>query len=450
VTHSGRARKRVTLQGDPAAVQAWAAFFEAPGVDVACHPSAPATADSAAPIAVSFANDAAAAAAAIANATGPIVVLLGDAGQEHPLTDLLRDIVHAKRDCQKVLDAMLEPVAVLDLEGRVLRANRALAAAAGRDVRALPLQHYRDLIGPAVGIAPDPIAQGLETGTPAVSEARFDALPGVRLVTTSPVLGDDGRPRGLIVALRDITELKEQQQRLMQASRLADVGLLAAGVAHEINTPLASIALRAESMLRAAEDPRLLEIDAFKSFPRYLRTIGAEVERCKAIIGALLEFSRSRRHELTLSDLGPLLARTADLMRAEARTRGVQLELRCGALPCVRCDPGQLRQVLVALMMNALEACVPNGRVLLAAAPSEDGQRLVLWIEDDGVGISEENLGRVFSPFFTTKPVGQGTGLGLAVCHGIVSAHGGEIRLGSNPGHGTRVTIELPLGGPVG
>jgi len=444
----GARRKRVLLRGDAKAVEIWAAFLEAPGVEVVANPAP----DAAGPNDVSIVLASSAAEAAEAAGSGePLTIVLGGDDETHPFTSLLRDIVNAKRDCQKVLDAMLEPVAVLDQEGRVLRANRALARATGRDVRDLPQQHYRDLIGAPAASLPDPIGRGLESGGAAVSEARFAALPGVRLVTTSPVLEEDGAQRGLVVALRDITELKEQQERLMQTSRLADVGLLAAGVAHEINTPLASIGLRAESLLRTAQDPRLQEIDSFQNFPRHLRTIGEEVDRCKNIVAALLEFSRSRRHELLPTDLGALVARAMELAQPEARARGIRVERQpLPDLPSVRCDATQMRQVLLALLMNALEACTSGGRVVLAAALAKNGERMLLSVEDDGIGIPEENMTRIFSPFFTTKPVGKGTGLGLAICHGIVSAHGGEIRVHSTPGTGTRVTIELPLGGPVG
>jgi signal transduction histidine kinase len=443
----GAPRKRILLRGAARAVETWAALFRAPSAEVVTAHAA----ETSGPQDVSIALAASAAEAAeAARAAGPLAIVVGEDADAHPFTRLLRDIVHAKRDCQKVLDAMLEPVAVLDRQGVVRRANLALAQATGCDVRELPTRHYRELIGvPAAGL-PDPIQRGLETGKAEVREARFPALPGVRLVTTSPVLDEDGSQSGLVVGLRDISELKEQQQRLMQAARLADVGLLAAGVAHEINTPLASIGLRAESLLRTADDPRLQALDSFRNFPRYLKTIVEEVERCKNIVAALLEFSRSRRHELLPTDLGALLQRALELVQPEARSRGIRVELEpLPELPKVRCDAVQIRQVLLALLMNALEACGRGGRVSLSARHGA-AERVALIVADDGVGIPEQNLSRLFSPFFTTKPVGQGTGLGLAICHGIVSAHAGEIQVSSSPGKGTRVTIELPLGGPVG
>jgi two-component system NtrC family sensor kinase len=257
------------------------------------------------------------------------------------------------------------------------------------------------------------------------------------------------RKGGLVATLKEVTELKEQQRLLEQASRLADVGQLAAGVAHEINTPLASIALRAESLLAAAADPGLAGLPAFRNFPRYLKTIDEEVYRCKKIIGALLEFSRSRKPEVRDADLNALAETAAELVRHPMRLKQVELKLDLDpALPDVRADDGQLRQVLLALLLNALDATAAGGHVRLATRGGPEA--VALTVEDDGAGIPPELLDKVFTPFFTTKPVGRGTGLGLAICHGIVEAHGGEIRIESEPGRGTRVGVTLPRRPPAG
>src|SRR5439155_25003300 len=150
---------------------------------------------------------------------------------------------------------------------------------------------YPALLGvPRPGSA-DPLGQSLADGEARPEEVRFESLPGVQQVTSSPYHVADGVLQGAVVILKDVGARKEQQERLQQASRLADIGQLAAGVAHEINTPLASIALRAESLLKVASDARLQAIDSFKNFPRYLKTIDEEIFRCKKIISALLEFS---------------------------------------------------------------------------------------------------------------------------------------------------------------
>ena len=163
---------------------------------------------------------------------------------------------------------------------------------------------YASLLGPPAPGASDPVALSLADSAARTDETRYEALPSVQLVTVSPWRDEEGKLSGFVVLLKDLGQQKEQQQRLQQAARLADIGQLAAGVAHEINTPLASIALRAESLLRSAQDPALTPVEAFQNFPRYLKTIEEETFRCKKIIRALLEFSScapardpARRHQ---------------------------------------------------------------------------------------------------------------------------------------------------------
>ena len=218
-------------------------------------------------------------------------------------------------------------------------------------------------------------------------------------------------------------------------------------MAHEINTPLASIALRAESLLKTAADPQLQAVDSFKNFPRYLKTIDEEIFRCKKIIGALLEFSRVRRPETRITDLNALAEKATDLVGHQMMLKQVTLSLKLEAsLPHIRADDGQLRQALIALLMNALDATPAGGHVEVET--HRDGaDTVVLTVADDGSGISPENLDKIFTPFFTTKPVGQGTGLGLAICHGIVASHGGKIRVDSEIGRGTRLSLVLPVSG---
>jgi signal transduction histidine kinase len=254
--------------------------------------------------------------------------------------------------------------------------------------------------------------------------------------------GDEG-----LKLVRAALEGKREREGLQRAARLADIGQLAAGVAHEINTPLASIALRAESLLKAAGDPRLAAIDSFKNFPRYLKTIEEEIFRCKRIIGALLDFSRARRPEVRDTDLNALAEKARDLVGHRMRQKQVELALALHpGLPHVSADDGQMRQVLLALLINALDATEPGGSITLSTRTEGEG-RVALTVADTGSGIAPENLDKLFTPFFTTKPVGQGTGLGLSTCHGIVAEHGGEIRVDSAPGSGTRMTVVLNAAG---
>jgi signal transduction histidine kinase len=375
--------------------------------------------------------------------TPPYALLAGREGDAHPQTQLLKAMAEAKRQWEGAFDAIVDPVLVLDDAGVVVRANLAFARVLEQPIQKVVFHHFRELLGEAEG-PDDPVAESLRRDETRTQEARYSRLPGIQQVTTSPLHDPEGRRRGLVVALKDVTEFREQHQRLLQATRLADIGQLAAGVAHEINTPLASIALRAEGLLRAAADPALQAIASFKNFPRYLKTIEDEIYRCKKIVSALLDFSRSRRPEVRPTDLNALCEQATDLVGHQMQLKRVRLSLELArSLPNIPADEGQIRQVLIALLMNALDASSEGGIIAVTTHHGPDG-RVRLTVSDSGAGIAPEHLDKIFNPFFTTKPTGQGTGLGLAVCHGVVTAHGGDIRVESHVGKGTRFSVELP------
>jgi PAS domain S-box-containing protein len=387
---------------------------------------------------------------ASARRSPPLALLVGATPDHHPHARFLRVLFAGKQEWERTFDAIVDPLALLDDRGMVVRANRQLARAAGCPIEDVGGAHYSKLLGPPVAAASseeasDPVAETLADGRPRNVEMRYGRLTSVHEVTTSPLLDEGGAVQGVVVTLKDVSPRRDQQERFLRAARLADIGQLAAGVAHEINTPLASIALRAESLLKNAEDPRLLAIDAFKNFPRYLKTIDEEIFRCKRIIGSLLEFSRVRKPEVKDSDLNALAERGAELVGHQMKLKQVTISLRLDpGLPRIPADESQLRQALLALLMNALDATPSGGHVEIETR-REGEDAVSLTVADSGVGIPRENLGKIFSPFFTTKPVGQGTGLGLAICHGIVSSHGGEIKVESEVDKGTRLSLVLPL-----
>jgi two-component system NtrC family sensor kinase len=389
-----------------------------------------------------------------AESTLPLAVFVDrrhDPPDRRRQVSLLKILLNGKREWEKTFDGMLEPIMVIDGGGHVTRANLQMARALGRSVQEVVGQPYSDLLGPAVtgsgdrfpGASADPIAESLNDGNSRHVETRYARLTGMYEITIS-ALGDQPS-EGLVIILKDVTERRDQQERMQRSGRLADIGQLAAGIAHEINTPLASIALRAESLMKSAEDPRLLAVDSFKNFPRYLKTIDEEIFRCKKIIAALLDFSRVRRPEVRDTDLNQLAEKASDLVGHQIKLKQVTLSLELDpALPHVTADDGQMRQALLALLINALDATASGGQIKVSSARADNGM-VALTVADSGAGIPPENLDKIFTPFFTTKPVGQGTGLGLSACHGIVAAHGGEIQVESEVGRGTRMTMLLPV-----
>ena len=238
-------------------------------------------------------------------------------------------------------------------------------------------------------------------------------------------------------------ELQETQDQLIQSEKLASMGQLAAGVAHEINNPLGTILLYSDLMLRdlPPNDPRAED----------LRMVLNEARRCKGIVQALLNFARQNKVLAQATDVNRLCQETiAEVERLPlfAKVRFVtRLE---SSAPVIQADPAQLRQVLLNLLNNAAEAMPDGGTITVSTRDvNAGGAGVEIAIEDTGCGISDENLPKLFTPFFTTKPIGRGTGLGLAISYGIIKMHRGAIDVQSKVGVGTTFTIRLPRSQPV-
>lgn len=242
-------------------------------------------------------------------------------------------------------------------------------------------------------------------------------------------------------------ELAEAQQMLIRQDRMAAIGRLAAGVAHEINNPLGILSGFAEGLLDRARDPDLATHRSFRDFPEYLRLIEHEVDRLKTIVQKFLNFARSGSPQKQVIDLGDVGRQVLELLGNFARREGKDLSGRLSATPVwVDADPEQLKQVVLNLALNGLDAVERGGRVSISTAI--DGDHGELRVEDDGPGISAEIRERIFEPFFSTKPPEKGTGLGLALCHDLVRENGGTIELvASEPGGGTAFRIRLPMVG---
>lgn len=247
--------------------------------------------------------------------------------------------------------------------------------------------------------------------------------------------------------LAEQEERRRMEANLREAERLASIGRLAAGLAHEIGTPLGVISGRAESLLRRGT--------AGETAERHVRVIAAQIERITRIVRRMLDFARAREVHLSPTDLGAVLARVIELVEGHLDERGIRLETDLpDGVPALAADADQLHEVFLNLALNAADA-MPAGGVLRVRArrdsrihPERGGAVrpfVAVEFEDTGCGIAPENLDRVFDPFFTTKEVGTGTGLGLSISYGIVQEHGGWIDVASDPNQGTRVTVFLPL-----
>lgn len=344
----------------------------------------------------------------------------------------------------RIFDALADPVLVLDSTGIALRLSDRLRRLLDRPHDEGVGVHWGSLLAPSGRPDTSPIARALASGSTHVGEQSFGRLAGVWQVAASPYPDSDGRRAGVVAALHDVTAVRRQQQQVLEAARLAEIGHLAGGIAHELNTPLASIALRAEGLLRRCDDEELRKVPAFERFPRYLESIDHDTFRCKRITASLLEFARSGQAEPRATDLNGLLTAAVELVEHAARRRGAAFELALHApLPPVEADPAQLRQVALALLLNAVDASGEGNaiRVTTGTLPS-DG--VFLEVSDEGRGVPEGDRERIFAPFYTTKPAASATGLGLAVCRQVVTAHGGRIDVSDGPGGGARFRVSLP------
>lgn len=238
-------------------------------------------------------------------------------------------------------------------------------------------------------------------------------------------------------------ELQATQDQLIQSEKLASMGQLAAGVAHEINNPLGTITIYAHMMMKELrpDDPHLDD----------LKMIVEESERCRSIVSGLLEFARQGKLEKEAVDMNALVLDTiAEVDRQPFFEKVVVVNRLDPGLRTVDADPAQLRQVLSNLIVNAAEAMPEGGELTIASGMEETDGSLWVSISDTGCGIPEENLGKLFTPFFTTKPVGRGTGLGLAIAYGILKMHRGSLSVQSKVGVGSTFTITLPVNGQSG
>lgn len=237
--------------------------------------------------------------------------------------------------------------------------------------------------------------------------------------------------------LRDLTDVKLREEQIQQSERLATVGHMAAGVAHEVGNPLTAISSLVQVCQRKTDDPFIQD---------QLKKVRDHIQRINKIVRDLVDFSRPSSMQKERVQINEVIKSAVGLLQHDARCRDVDFRLNLsGALPRISCVPDQVHQVLVNLLLNAVDAMkgMEDQRIVISTERRSD--RIVLTVHDVGKGIKEEDKSRIFEPFFTTKDVGSGTGLGLSVSHGIISKMNGTVNVDSEPGEGTTFIIHLPI-----
>ncbi|MBW3596108.1 MAG: response regulator [Planctomycetes bacterium] len=292
-------------------------------------------------------------------------------------------------------------------------------------------------------------------------ELRVRVREGERIIRLEQTLAEQNR------------RLRETQAALVQSEKLASLGQLAAGMAHEINNPIAYVAnnlavlrrdvLEVMDLLERYREGRTKLADADpalaakiaaaeeecdlpwlnENLPRLFKSSLEGLSRVREIVSNLRDFARLDEAELDELDLNAALESTAKVLGRETAEKELSVELELAPIPKITGRPQKLNQVLYNLLLNAVQASEPQGRITLRTR--QIGEGVVLEVEDRGCGIEPQNLSRVFEPFFTTRPIGRGTGLGLAISYGIVRDHGGAIEVESRPGEGSLFRVTLPV-----
>jgi two-component system, NtrC family, sensor kinase len=364
---------------------------------------------------------------------------------EAMVADRTRELDTQKRFVEVVLETLPLGVFVVDTDLNVVRVNSAGGRALAGDA---------NVRGPLARLLPADKAEPIQsllrnafrTRRVGSIEEEMDVAGDTKIfrLTAAPVEAASDRGAHAVLLVEDVTLAKRLERQMLLTERLTTAGRLAAGVAHELNNPLATIAGCAESLHGRLQegDPGGLSEPA--DFRHYLRLIEEEAYRCKEITGSLLQFVRDPGSQRSATDLNGVVLKAAELLSHQSRfARSRVVTELDSALPTVAVNEGQLRQVCLGLAANALEAMEGRGTLIIRSRHIRGEVEIEL--EDEGPGIPAENLGRIFDPFFTTKPPGQGTGLGLAIAQGIVNDHGGRIEVSSIMGKGSVFRVVLPL-----
>jgi two-component system NtrC family sensor kinase len=264
------------------------------------------------------------------------------------------------------------------------------------------------------------------------------------LVSKVPMSDENGEITHVITVGEDVTMRVEAIHAAGRAEKLAAIGRLAAGVVHEINNPLATISACAESLESRVGEGVFGESEDVSDLQEYLGLIRSEAFRCKSITNGLLDFSRMRTGNRMPIDIAQIIRSSANLIVHQKRGENIKIEFDIAEeVPLIDADEGQLQQAIIALSTNAIDA-MPDGGTLTFRTSGESN-RVLIEVQDTGIGIAAEDVSKIFEPFFTTKEIGKGTGLGLAVCYGIITEHGGKLSVRSNIGVGTTFSIFLPV-----
>lgn len=359
------------------------------------------------------------------------------------------ELEHQRRQVQAILDGITDIVAVVTLDYRIQTINNSFYEIykAANPFNAFCYKVFRQRSEPCPQC---PLREAYQRHRVCAQNAIITINGRNRhfTITASPLRATEEQPGDMIIVKRDVTLENEYQEKYYHAEKMATIGLLAAGVAHEINNPLTAIngftqglRRRLPQLGRHLKDATLME-----DYTEYLDIIHKECQRCRDIVQSLLTFSPRKTPDFSRVDLNALVRNVMRLLHHKVKQLPpdmIKLSLE-PQLQGLKGNTAELEQVILNLVLNALDAVDPKeGEILLRTFNTDEG-RIILQVTDNGRGIDADHMPKLFEPFFTTKPVGQGIGIGLSTCYHIIQAHGGEIAVDSAPGQGAVFTVTLP------
>lgn len=366
-----------------------------------------------------------------------VLLLMDDITEREQLG---REVRLVERHLASVVDCANDLVVSLDRQGRILTWNWAAERVSGLKVDQVRGQNLLSFCASRQQSVMADMLQKLVRGE-RVQTAEVDLVTvGKRGIpiswSCSPMRDDSDEVVGIVAVGRDLTERRRLEAQLIQSAKMASLGVMAGGIAHEVRNPLGIIGVSAQLLQERFNDPGLPA--------ECLERIDKAVKRASLIIENLLKFARASSEQMEKIDVQAVLDETLSLLANQISLQKVALKKNFQpGLPKVYGNPNLLQQVFANLALNARNA-MPEGGTLVVTTRSSRADQVELQFSDTGCGIPSENLPKVFDPFFTTRPVGQGTGLGLSICYSIVQQHQGTIEVQSQSGEGTTVTVRLP------
>ena len=368
--------------------------------------------------------------------------LLNSVGQQVGITieslQNVAQLTNSKDLLQSVFDGITDMMVLLDRDLRIKMVNQAYLRHYG-----VTLEEILDQPGcSSDGEGYCPISQEslnavFHTKKPMTEEVQ-SGRGEIFLVHYYPIIDEQGEVVSIVRNAKDITAEKRVEQRIQHAEKLASLGQLAGGIAHEINNPLGVILCYADLLKSQLTD--------FPQGYKDVATIEKHALNCQRIVADLLDFARGQETERQSTDLNLTIEEVVRMVEHQFRRQHCDLELDLSpGLPRVKIDANKMKQVYLNLLMNSRQAITGRGVIRIQTRHLQDAGKVQITFRDNGAGIPPEIIERIFDPFFSTKKTGEGTGLGLSVSYGIVKDHGGDIQVESKPGQWTRFTIELPV-----